>query len=72
MPKYFHDDYGAARAAFRAAACEAGAKLGAYPIRARGPDGEALSIDTAWLGADAPKRLLVISSGTHGVEGPAG
>jgi len=72
MPEYFHNGYSTARAAFLQAAGKAGAKLAAHAIRAQGPTGEELSIDTAWLGTDAPQRLLVVSSGTHGVEGPAG
>ncbi|OQW64099.1 MAG: hypothetical protein A4S17_06810 [Proteobacteria bacterium HN_bin10] len=68
----FPPDYFAARAAFLDAAANAGARREARAIKARGPGGEELTIDTAWLGAAAPKRQLVISSGTHGVEGPAG
>ena len=30
---------------------------------AKGPQGEELSIDTAWFGTEAPRRVLVHSSG---------
>jgi hypothetical protein len=45
------------------------AQLQAYPISAKGPNGETLTIDTAYLGATRPKRLLIVWSGTHGAEG---
>jgi len=67
---YFPADYFAARGAFHAHA--AGAELGGYPISATGPNGEALSLDSAYLGNPAPRRLVVITSGVHGVEGYAG
>ncbi len=35
-------------------------------------DGTEYSIDTAYLGPDNPKRIILIVSGTHGVEGFAG
>ncbi|MGH1361312.1 MAG: DUF2817 domain-containing protein [Burkholderiaceae bacterium] len=37
-----------------------------------GPDGETLATDFVIIGARKPRRALVISSGTHGVEGFAG
>jgi len=67
---YFPADYFAARRAFRVRAADAG--LAAHPIAATGPNGEALSLDSAYLGSPAPRRLVVITSGVHGVEGYAG
>lgn len=69
---YFSCDYFSARKRFLALARERGARIASYPIEARGAGGEPLSIDTAYLGAAEPRRLLVITSGTHGVEGFAG
>lgn len=43
-----------------------------YQAPGFGPNNEALITDTAWLGADEAERVLVIISGTHGVEGFAG
>lgn len=37
-----------------------------------GPQGEALSSDWLWLGEDSAPAVLVIISGTHGIEGYAG
>ncbi|BAU50122.1 hypothetical protein SVA_3586 [Sulfurifustis variabilis] len=68
----YASDYFDARQRFLAAARMHNAWTAAFPITARGPKGEELTIDTAYLGAGAPRRLLVVSSGTHGVEGYAG
>jgi len=70
--RYFAPNYFAARASFLTLARARGAAIATYPIRARGPSGAELSIDTAYLGAKNPRQLLLVSSGTHGVEGFAG
>jgi len=70
MDGYFSADYFAARDAFRVRA--AVAAQSAHNIAAPGPNGEALSIDSAYLGSPAPRQLVVITSGIHGVEGYAG
>jgi hypothetical protein len=70
---HFAATYAEARGKFLAAANAAGAKISrhAHPA-ARGAEDEELSIDLALLGdADAPGLLLLIS-GTHGVEGFCG
>lgn len=67
---YFPDDYFAARAAFQSRA-QGGEQLH-HVLHATGPGGEALSIDGACIGAAAPRRLVLITSGIHGVEGVAG
>lgn len=72
MQVYFAPDYFVAREAFLALARNRGARISSYPIHARGPHGETLGIDTAYLGADKPRRLLIVLCGTHGVEGFAG
>ncbi len=66
---FFSSDYEQARARFRAAAELAGFELAAYPIDALGPNGSTLTIDVARKGKVNARRALVISSGTHGVEG---
>ncbi len=43
-----------------------------YQCLGEGPDGETLITDTAWIGAEDACNLLVIISGTHGIEGFAG
>ena len=68
----FSRDWAEARAKFVDAARRAGAGHRTWPHPLKGPAGEALCTDTAWLGPrDAPRALVVIA-GTHGVEGFCG
>lgn len=69
---HFPADYRSGRAAFIDVARKRGAQITSHPIDAEGPAGEALAIDTAYLGPKCPDSLLVIDSGTHGIEGFAG
>jgi predicted deacylase len=68
----FSADYARARAKFLAAARAAGASLETYVNPHRGPAGEELATDCAWLGDAKARRVLVLQSATHGVEGFAG
>jgi len=68
----FSPDYTCSRARFRAAALSMGCHLESHPIDAVGPDGKPLTIDFAMYGSPSPRRVLVLSSGTHGVEGYLG
>jgi hypothetical protein len=70
--RFFSPDYPTARDRFRDAARQAGASLDAIPIDARGPSGEKLTIDIARLGSRGAKRVLLHTSGLHGVEAFAG
>jgi succinylglutamate desuccinylase len=72
MTEWFPDSYAQARSAFRAGAAAAGAAVSAHSLAARGPDGDVLTIDSAYLGALAPDTLLIMTSGLHGIEGYAG
>ena len=65
----FSSDYLASRVRFRAAAEAAGFALQAHPIGQVGPRGEELTLDVAVRGAEQPERVVVVSSGTHGIEG---
>lgn len=65
----FSPDYVAARARFRAAALAAGAHLEHHPLDDLGPDGEDLSIDLARLGRPDASRVVLVTSGLHGIEG---
>ncbi len=69
MPEYYFDDYASSRRAFREAAAAAGFSLTSIEHGTKGPDGTALTIDMALKRRGATKRALVVSSGTHGVEG---
>ncbi len=65
----FSESYREAQSRFCGAAHAAGFELRSYPIDERGPDGEPLAIDVALLPNARARGALVISSGTHGVEG---
>ncbi len=65
----FSPDYRTARARFRDAAARLGWACNAYPIGTARTRGEELAIDVAASSADAAERVLVVSSGLHGVEG---
>src|SRR5262249_19885165 len=69
---YFSADYTVASDRFRESAAHAGARLEALPLTAKGPKGEELTVDIAWFGSASPTRVLVHSSGLHGIEGFAG
>ena len=71
-PEYFSSNYAAARARFRTAVEMAGGRLTALRLDAKGANGEGLTIDVGWFGAEKPKRALLHSSGLHGVEAFAG
>ncbi|MGF1456199.1 MAG: M14 family metallopeptidase [Alphaproteobacteria bacterium] len=69
----FSPDYRTARERFVEAAARCGADRGRHGHpRVRGPDGETLSIDWAALGPAEASRVILIQSGTHGVEGFCG
>jgi hypothetical protein len=70
--KVFSPDYFTARHRFREMVTTAGGRLETIPLDAKGPNGEGLGIDIAWFGAANPRRVLLHSSGLHGVEGFAG
>ncbi len=69
---YFSADYAEARARFVAAARAAGARLESHANPAPGPDGLALTTDTAWIGPPNAEAVLVTISATHGAEGFCG
>jgi hypothetical protein len=66
----FPTDYLDGRERFRALASRTDFVLESYehPVE-KGPQGETLSCDVARFGPSDAKRIILISSGTHGVEG---
>ena len=68
----FAPHYAGSRRAFLDQCARQGAPVRSWTHPSRGPDGEVLTTDVALLGAREPKRMLIISSGTHGVEGFCG
>jgi hypothetical protein len=69
---FFSPDYATARERFRQAAGAANATLHSLPLPARGPAGEALAIDVAWLGSREPQRVFLHICGLHGIEAYTG
>jgi hypothetical protein len=69
MSRFFSNDYFSARARFIQAAQGANWELSSAAITALGPQGEPLTIDVARRGDPNARVVLVLSSGTHGVEG---
>jgi hypothetical protein len=69
----FAQDYAEARAGFLAAAATRGLKVESAPHPSRkGAQGEDLAMDSVLLGPAGAAALLVVTSGTHGVEGFCG
>jgi len=68
----FSPDYLTASLRFREAAAGAGAALKTLALQSRGPRGESLGIDIAWLGAQSAPKVLLHVCGLHGVEAHAG
>ncbi len=65
----FSPDYSTARDRFRQASARCGLDVQSHPIDQLGPDGEELTIDVALSPGNSSDRMLVVSSGLHGVEG---
>lgn len=68
----FAEDYAQARREFLFAAEAQSLQATHYRHPLTGPLGEALACDTVWIGPRAARRVLVVVSATHGVEGFAG
>jgi hypothetical protein len=64
--------YALARAGFLQAAEATGARLQAFAHPLTGPEGEALAVDVAEVGPADAAEVVVVMSGTHGVEGFCG
>jgi predicted deacylase len=72
LSQVFSPDYNSARTSFQEAARRHGFQLFSLGLAAKGPEGEDLTIDMAWAGAENPRRVFIHSSGVHGVEAFAG
>jgi hypothetical protein len=70
---HFSTTYAQARGRFRDLSIRAGARVTTLELPGvEGADGEVLTTDIAWLGPPAPRGAVVVTSGTHGIEGYAG
>lgn len=72
VTEYFSSDYTEAREKFAAAAKDAGADVERFSNPEKGPKGEDLSTDVAWLGPKDAENVMVTISATHGAEGFCG
>ena len=64
VPECFSESYAEARPKFCSAAAEAGGALRSWlNPKARGPNGEALYLDTVRFGADDAPNMLVLIAG---------
>jgi hypothetical protein len=70
--KYFPRDYRSGRAAFLTAARKVGAEIATYEAGSKGPDGNVVCTDVAFLGRDDAPNVFLCNSATHGVEGFSG
>ena len=64
--------YAEARGKFLDAAQAARLDVTSYPLDLPGRDGEVLAVDAAWQGPRSAAKLLLLTSGVHGVEGFCG
>jgi len=65
---FFSANYSAARALFRRSAESAGLAFNVHKHPLLGPNEEELSTDTVLIGSGDARKLVVLISGTHGVE----
>ena len=68
----FSLSYAEARAKFLEAAQAARLDVSSYPLNLPGRDGEVLAVDATWQGPRSAAKLLLLTSGVHGVEGFCG
>ena len=71
-PIRFNSKYSKARHNFLTAASEEATLIKSWQHPLRGIAGEKLYLDMAWFGDLAAKKVLLLISGTHGVEGYCG
>ena len=72
IPSAFAASYARARVQFLEAAATAGTAIESLNHPLPGRDGETLALDVALDGARGSERVLIVSSGCHGVEGFCG
>ena len=70
--EYFSSNYEQARKKFLEAADATGTNIESFKNPNTGPKGESLYTDVALIGSEDAKVILVLISGTHGVEGFGG
>ena len=69
---FFSDCYGESRRRFLKACASARVETRSYVNPVKGPEGEELATDVAWFGNPAARKVSLVISGTHGLEGLTG
>lgn len=72
IPDAFASSYAKARVKFLEAAASAGTRIESLNHPLPGREGEQLALDVALMGDPQSERLLIVSSGCHGIEGFCG
>ena len=72
MDSFFSATYSDARANFLEACLSAGVPVQTCRHPLKGPQGEVLATDVAWIGPRDAAEVVVVVSGTHGAEGYCG
>jgi len=72
VKSYFSSDYNEAREKFINVCCASSVEVESHQNPSMGPDGEKLYTDVALLGRREANEVLILCSGTHGVEGLCG
>jgi len=68
----FSSSYSEAREKFQEAVAAARGSAESFKHPRSGPGGEELAVDAAWFGPSDASRVLILISGTHGIEGYCG
>jgi len=67
--QYFSNDYFSARKKFKHACDKLNLEIISFENPTKGPAGEKLFVDTVWIGPEDAEQVILLISGTHGVEG---
>lgn len=70
--QYFSDNYAQTRKKFKQACDAINVDMTSFKNPAKGPEGEELFVDSCWIGSKDAAHIMILISGTHGVEGFAG
>ena len=70
--QYFSADYQTARSRLIEAAKLAGHAIESFLHPLQDAEGRELAMDAIWCGSPSSDRMLIVSSGLHGLEGPLG
>ena len=70
--QYFSDSYFSSREKFKQICTTMNLEIESYENPVKGPGGESLFVDATWIGPEDAEQVMLLISGTHGVEGFVG